>query len=327
MAGRRIALLSRDTDLVEHLAIRLQSRGDHVIRLSDGSQMLGIMFADPPNLVLMDLSRPDSGSATLLRDLRDDSYFSAIPIIGLVEGTALETSHWGAMPIDDFVTLPVHYPELFSRLDLAGERIARVFDNNPLTRLPGNTSIQRAIEQSLGTEVAIGYLDIDRFKPFNDHYGFDRGDEILRMLARILSNAVKEGTPGGFVGHIGGDDFVFIVPIDRMEPTCQTIITRFTLVVTDCFPAEDKARGHYVARDRQRRVRQIPFPSLSIGVVHANHSSAHHAAELVGIATAMKNLAKRAPGSCHVVDRRNGGPPPESETISPATPRARAAPL
>ncbi len=318
MAGRRIALLCRDAELAEHLAIRLQSRGDHVIRLTEGSQMLGIMFADPPSLMLMDLSRPDTGSDTLLRDLRDDSYFSAIPIIGLVEGTALEATQWGSMPIDDFVTLPIHYPELFSRLDLAGTRIARVFDNNPLTRLPGNTSIQRAIEQSLGTDVAIAYLDIDRFKPFNDHYGFDRGDEILRMLARILSNAVKEGSPGGFVGHIGGDDFVFIVPLDRMEATCETIIARFTLVVTDCFPAEDRARGHYVARDRQRRTRPIPFPSLSIGVVQANHPSACHAAELIGIATAMKNIAKRSAGSSHVVDRRTTLGAAVPEPLAPA---------
>ena len=302
---RRIALLSRDPILAEALSLRLQSRGDHVLALSDGSEVLGVMFVDPPDLVVVDLSANNEECFKLLQELRDDSYFSPIPIIGLVKEAQMIQLDWETMPIDDFVTMPIPYPELFSRIGLAQQRLRRVFDNNPLTRLPGNTSIQRAIEQILGKEQAVCYLDIDHFKPFNDHFGFDRGDEILRMLARIMSNAVKEGPGGGFAGHIGGDDFVFIVPRDRVAPVCQTIISRFTLVVSDFFAPADRASGYYLARDRQGTMQHIPLPSISIGVAMADNPTTKHAAELIAVATAMKYLAKRTPGSCFIVDRRD----------------------
>jgi len=301
---RRIALLSSNPDLHAHLELRLQSKAYQVVSLPDPSQVLGFIFSDPPDIVIIDLSSPDARFHAVLKDLKDDSYFSVIPVIGLINGSEADSLEWDQFPFDDFVSLPINYPELFSRIRLSLQRIQRIFDNNPLTKLPGNTSIQQAIERSLGKPLAVCYIDINDFKPYNDTYGFSRGDEVLRMVARIMSNTVKESKDGGFVGHIGGDDFVFIVPHAQVEQVCTTMIANFNIIVSDLFGEEDKARGYYVAKDRKGEAQQIPLLGISIAVVPTDNPLMQHAGKVVEVAAELKKVAKKSGKSCYVVDRR-----------------------
>ena len=194
-----------------------------------------------------------------MRDLKQDNYFSVIPVIGLIAEPAIESFDWPKYQLDDFVSFPIKYPELFSRIRLSHQRIQRIFDNNPLTKLPGNTSIQRAIAEALGQSMAVCYIDINNFKPYNDTFGFARGDEVLRMVARIMANTVRGTKEGSFVGHIGGDDFVFVVPAQYAEPACQTIIANFNTIASDSFDDSKKRPGdstwHRTARVRPSRCR------------------------------------------------------------------------
>ncbi len=301
---RRIALLSQDNDLHKHLEIRLQSKDYQVVSLPDPSHVLGFIFSDPPDIIIIDLSIPDPRFHAVLKDLKQDSYFSVIPVIGLISGKAAESLEWDQFPFDDFISLPINYPELFSRILLSLQRIRRIFDNNPLTKLPGNTSIQQAIEGALGKPLAVCYIDINNFKPYNDTYGFSRGDEVLRMVARIMSNTVKESMEGGFVGHIGGDDFVFIVPLVHVELVCKTIIANFNIIAMDMFGEEDKARGFYVAKDRKGEAQKIPLLGISIAVVPTDNPLMQHAGKVVEVAAELKKMAKKSSVSCYVIDRR-----------------------
>jgi diguanylate cyclase (GGDEF)-like protein len=289
---RRIALLSRDRTLHTHLGLRLESKGYQVVSLPEPSQVLGFIYSDPPDLMLIDLSGAEPSYQQILRDLKQDSYFSVVPVVGLIVGTDIETTAWDQFPLDDFVSLPIDYGELF--------------DNNPLTKLPGNTSIQLAIERALGESMAVCYIDINNFKPFNDTYGFSRGDEVLRMVSRIMSNTVKETKDDGFVGHIGGDDFVFITPLENAEAVCKTIIARFNVIVSDVFGEEDKAKGHYVAKDRRGVEQKIPLLGISIAVVPTNKPHVQHAGKVAEVAAELKKLAKKSGESCYVIDRRGG---------------------
>lgn len=300
----RIALLSRDRDLYYHLAIRLESKGYQAVTIPDPSQVLGFVYADPPDVIIIDLSTSDSAFEGVLNELKQDNYFSVIPVIGLIRYADVETMVWKQFPLDDFVSHPINYPELFSRIVLSLQRIQRIFDNNPLTKLPGNTSIYRAIEQSLGRDLAVCYVDINNFKPYNDTYGFSRGDEVIRMIARIMSNIVKESKGGGFVGHIGGDDFVFIVQMDQAEQICKMMIANFKIIESDLFGEEDKARGYYMAKDRKGAVQQYPLLGISIAVVPVNNTNVQHAGKVVQIAVELKKIAKKSPHSCYVIDRR-----------------------
>lgn len=286
------------------MEIRLQSKGYQVISLPEPSQVLGFIYSDPPDLIIIDLSAPDPQFFEVLRQLKQDNYFSVIPVIGLLDESAIESFEWNKHQLDEFVPCPVKYPELFSRIRLSLQRIQRIFDNNPLTKLPGNTSIQHAIADALDQQMAVCYIDINNFKPYNDTYGFARGDEVLRMVARIMSNTVRESKEGGFVGHIGGDDFVFIVPSQNAEWACQTIIANFNIIVSDLFDDEEKTRGFYIALDRKGVSQQIPLLGISIAVVPTDNPQIRHAGKVAEIAAELKKLAKKSSESCYVVHRR-----------------------
>lgn len=300
---RRITLYSADAGFSATLEIRLQSRGYQVLTHQKLAPLLGFIYSDPPDLVILDLSTPTHDLRSLVQSLKSDSYFTAIPVLGLINGPDPELYPWDDYQVDDFLVLPIRYAELFVRIELSLRRIQRVFDNNPLTRLPGNTSVQSAVNEAIGTAKAVCYVDINNFKPYNDVYGFARGDEVLRMLGRIISNGVKE-SGGGFAGHIGGDDFVFIVPLERAESVCTTIIDNFSTIALDLFEGEDRENGYYVALNRKGEQERFPLLSIAIAVVPTNIPKICHCGKVSEMAAELKTIAKKSGTSCYVFDKR-----------------------
>lgn len=302
-ASVRISLVSSNDQLFSHIQLRLQSRDYQTTITSCLDGLLGAFYSDPPDLMIIDLSVDSAACISIINTLRSDSFFSAIPIIGLLGNGSCGTFQWDTCPLDDFVHLPLDYDELFCRISLSLSRLKRIFDNNPLTRLPGNTSIQRAIEAAIGKSLAVCYVDINHFKPYNDAYGFSHGDEVLRMLSRIMFNAVRD-SGGGFCGHIGGDDFVCILALEQIDPVCQTIISHFDQIVLDLFDEETKQQGYYVGTNRKGEKEQVPLLSVSIAVVPLDTPKIRHYAKVAEVAAEMKKLAKDAPGSRYVTDSR-----------------------
>jgi diguanylate cyclase (GGDEF)-like protein len=299
----RITVITSDQALAGQLEIRLQSKGYQVLALTKLSSVLGFVYSDPPDILVVDLGSKGAVTCSIINDIKGDSYFSTIPVIGLINGEDAESFAWESCKLDDFVFLPVKYSELFCRITLSIHRIQRVLDNNPLTRLPGNTSIQRAVEDALGKPMAVCYIDINHFKPYNDVYGFSRGDEVLRMLARVMFNAVKE-SGGGFAGHIGGDDFVFIVPIERAETVCKTIINNFNAIAADLFEEQERSKGYYIATNRKGQEEKFPLLSIAIAVVPTELSKLNHYGKVAETAAELKMFAKKSGESCYVVDQR-----------------------
>lgn len=301
----RIALLVKDEDLANRIGVHLRSKDYQAVVLDNTSTALGMLYADPPDILLIDIDEADAESSkNILHELKHDSYFSMMPIIGLLPESLINSERVSGYLLDDFIAHPINYPALFSRIALAIQRISRILDNNPLTRLPGNTSIQIAIERAIGKPLAVCYLDINNFKPFNDIYGFARGDEVIRMVARINSNAIKEVCGSGFSGHIGGDDFVFIVPVEHAEAVCKTIIGNFGLIVQDLFGDREKSDGHYLAKNRKGDLERIPLLGVAIAVVPTAGDHIKHPGMVVEIASELKKAAKKSHKSEYVVDRR-----------------------
>jgi GGDEF domain-containing protein len=151
--------------------------------------------------------------------------------------------------------------------------------------------------------MAVCYIDINHFKPYNDVYGFSHGDEVLRMLARVMFNAVKE-SGGGFAGHIGGDDFVFIVPMERSEAVCKTIIINFKAIAADLFEEREKLNGYYIGTNRKGQEEHFPLLSIAIAVVPTITPIFNHYGKVAETAAELKKLAKKSNESCFVIDQR-----------------------
>lgn len=299
----RISIISQDTKLASRLQLRLQSKGYQATSMSNFDGVLGACYSDPPDLLIFDLSSEIEACTNIISALRSDSFFSAIPVIGLFSLIDCDAFDWSICQMDDFLLLPLNFNELFCRISLSLSRIKRIFDNNPLSRLPGNTSIQRAIEEAIGKKMAVCYVDINHFKPYNDIYGFSHGDEVIRMLSRIMFNAVRD-SGGGFCGHIGGDDFVFILQRRRAEAVCQTIIAHFDQIVLDMFDDETRAQGFYYGINRKGVGEQIPLLSVSIAIVPTDSHHIQHYGKVSEVAAELKKLAKDSAGSRYVIDQR-----------------------
>jgi diguanylate cyclase (GGDEF)-like protein len=178
---------------------------------------------------------------------------------------------------------------------------------NPLTGLPGNIQITKQIQKRLdaGERFGLAYSDLDHFKPYNDRYGFSRGDEVLKMLGRLILNTVKERQPGGsFVGHIGGDDLVFIMDCDSIEDTSVQIIGYFDQIIPTFYDIEDRTKGFIESVDREGLKKTFPLISLSIGMACNRNKQFEHYGQMAEVASDMKKYAKTVRGSCVKMDKR-----------------------
>ena len=150
------------------------------------------------------------------------------------------------------------------------------------------------------------YCDLDNFKAYNDQKGFVRGDRLIQATARIIQDAVVEysGTEG-FIGHVGGDDFVAVVPPDVADEAAKKIVDWFDQHINEFYEPEDVDRGYVEVEDRKGLPQKVPLVSISIGVATTQTRTYGHYGEAVAVATEMKQFAKREPGSSFAVDRRS----------------------
>ena len=175
---------------------------------------------------------------------------------------------------------------------------------NPLTGLPGNVPIQEHAERLLEarTSFVIAYADLDQFKPYNDVYGFRQGDEIIRLVARLLTEYCDPQLD--FVGHLGGDDFIVLFQSPDWEARCRSIIERFDAERMAHFSEEHRAAGGYVSEDRRGNLQHHELVTLSVGAVQVDAQVFRHFQEVTEAASAAKRVAKRQAGSQLFVDRR-----------------------
>ncbi len=182
-------------------------------------------------------------------------------------------------------------------------------DASPLTRLPGNLAIRKEIEARIerGDVFAHAFADLDHFKAYNDRYGYQRGSDVISMTGDIIREAVAElGSEHDMVGHIGGDDYIFLTRPELAERIAEAIIQRFDRAIPDFYSEEDRRAGFFIARDRFGEERRFPLLSISIAIVASDNFN-HPSAALIGRECArIKEYLKGRPGSCYLLDRRRG---------------------
>lgn len=299
---------SATSDFVTRFA---QGHGFEVESVGRPDEVRALLNRTFPACVILDGDGDVIEIAALAGALKVDAFTGIVPLIVAVsEANAVRGVDFFHAGADEVLREAMSEEERVLRLEQVLRRADRDVSVHPTTRLPGTNHIARDMKARLdaGEEFAVCYADLDHFKEFNDRYGYAYGDGVIRMLSRILRDMVRGLAPGGFVGHIGGDDFIFNVPLKHLEATCDGIIEVFDDLIPYQYTEEDRKAGYFLGKDRRGNIHRIPLMALSIGVVTNQFQEFEHTGQISELAAEMKTYAKSLPGSKYVVDRRHQSP-------------------
>ncbi len=308
MVRPRILLVDDDPDILDVLEITLSEENYELLKVRDGEEALKIIKSKPLDLVLLDYAMPKMNGRQVCMEVKKDILLRHLPII-MVTGKGEVKDKVGGIDAgaDDYIVKPFEPKELLARIRMIIRRTQRDLEANPLSRLPGNVSILNELSRRIEMKslFSVCYLDLDKFKTYNDKYGFEHGDEVIRETARILIQVVQQvGNPDDFIGHIGGDDFVIVTAPKTVDKICQKIIEDFEKISPSFYNDSDRKNGFILAFDRQGKEQKIPLLSISIGVVSNEFRKIEHVAQIGEIGAEVKSLAKRLERSNYIKDQR-----------------------
>ncbi|HEX2772455.1 MAG TPA: response regulator, partial [Micromonosporaceae bacterium] len=268
-----ILVVDDDDDIARFVEVNLRLYGFDVAHARDGQEALEMIGKRRPDLAVVDVMMPRMDGVELTRRLRADPMTAVLPVIMLTaKGLTADKVVGLTTGADDYLVKPFDTAELIARIASTLRRNKEFREVSPLTGLPGNSLIRREIADRIraGVDFADGYIDIDRFKSVNDRYGFVRGDEFIMALAASLHGAVVSvAPPAAFLGHVGGDDFVFICTPDQVRPLTERAVPDFETAADRLYDPTDAERGFVEVPDRRGNTRRAALVTLSVGVALA----------------------------------------------------------
>jgi signal transduction histidine kinase/DNA-binding response OmpR family regulator len=258
-----------------------------------------------PDMIVLDVLMPGIDGYQTAEMIRADPAIGMAPIMFLsARGDTADKVRAFRIGAEDYMVKPFDAAELLARVAKALDRQARELGASPTTQLPGADAIQVEIERRLtaGDASAVAcYLDLDNLKAFNDYYGYAKANAVIRQTGDVIRHGVQRcGGPGDFIGHIAGDDFVFVTSAERVDAVCRAICERFDHLIRLYYDAGDRDRGYIETLDRFGVQRKFPLMSVSIAAISLARAKSY--AGLAELAAVGKASAKAIPGSSYVRD-------------------------
>ena len=306
MFRKKILLIDDSEFFAQVVKSILEEAGYIMLHANKGEVGLKMVREEKPDLVLLDVIMPDMDGFLVCRLLREEESNNLMPIIMLTSQDNQEDKLIGLeLGADDYITKPFNNRELLSRVKNTLRRIDRNRGANPLTGLQGNLEIQAEIISRIEKKLpfTVIYVDLDNFKAYNDVYGFARGDIAIKMTADILTDEVHDyGNFDDFIGHIGGDDFVFITKPHNAEAICEGVIEKFDQRVKEIYSEKDLGAGSIHTCNRLGVCTLYPIMTISLAIVTYENDSFQNYLEIAEVAAELKKKAKSLPGSNFVKD-------------------------
>jgi GGDEF domain-containing protein len=208
--------------------------------------------------------------------------------------------------IEEFIGVNWDHEIEAAKIEMLIFRSRRDLSVNPSSKLPGPNAIEYEIDKrlNLAEKFAVCYADLDNFKAYNDYYGYVYGDKMIKITSLIIRNVVQDLTPLGFVGHIGGDDFIFIVPADMVELVCKNVIATFDRMTPYRYEELDRERGWIEVPNRRGVTERFPIMTISIAVIVNQKRMFKHPGEMSHMMADLKKYTKSLPGSNYMIERR-----------------------
>lgn len=303
--NERTTILVADDDagVAGVVARALQSGGYEILRAASGPEALETAAQRSPDLILLDVHMPGLSGWGVLAQLRQDPVTRTMPVMMLTASAETHDKVEGFwLGANDYVTKPFEVDELRARVYGLLRRHRETLSAHPLTRLPGSPTIQAEIERRIAdaSSFAAIHADIDRFKAFNDAYGYARGDAAIIATARVLRSALAAaGEADGLLGHVGGDDFVLICSEERAEAVASMAARAFDAQAAGLHDPADAKRGWIERRDRRGNLVKVPLISLTLAGAWTRQRVLDTYAKTVTLADEVKAWLK---------EQRDGGP-------------------
>lgn len=276
--------------------------------ISVKSDQIDIALKNIPSIIIINEDAIEVDIVELCKKIRSDDDNSITPII--VVSSNSEKEHRIQIlkeSVEYYIKKPVNAQYLYYTIKNLGRLITINRRISPLTGLPGNVQIHAELKKRISNkeEFSVLYLDLDNFKAYNDVYGFLKGDEIIKFTADTIMTSIHSLIPNNsFIGHIGGDDFIAIVPTLNCEDVCKDIIANFDANVVRFFTEDDVEKGYIEVANRKGVIEQFPLTSISIGVVEAYVGRFANILEIGEVGAQVKHMAKSVMGSSYAIDRR-----------------------
>ena len=273
------------------------------------TEQIDITLKNIPFLIIINEDSIDRDIISLCKQIRTDEDNQITPIIVVSSNTdryhkldVLEQS------IEYYIKKPVDTEYLYYTIKNLDRLLKMNRRISPLTGLPGNVQIHAELKKRItnGEEFSVLYLDLDNFKAYNDVYGFLKGDQIIEYTANVILKCIHQSfNENYFVGHIGGDDFIALVPTLEVDNICQSIIANFDSGVNRFFTEEDIEKGYIEVANRKGIMEQFALTSISIGAVIADKDRFANILEIGEVGAQVKHVAKSIIGSSYAIDRRH----------------------
>lgn len=303
-----ILVVDDDPDITRFIELNLRDAGYHVAVAGDGEEALSKIGELNPDLVVLDVMMPKVDGFQVAEHLRQSARRGSVSIIMLTaQGLPEQRVRGLTMGVDDYIVKPFDPVILLARVRATLMRAREMRNVSPTTGLPGSMLIEQEVMRRVhnGDGFALLYCDLDHFKAFNDKKGWDLGNRVIETAAATIhASVVRFAGREGFIGHIGGDDFVALVPPQVAEAAADWICERFDERILDFYSFEEQEFGCIEVLDRNGEPQQYPFVGISIGIASSSVRSFTHYAEAVSAATEMKQYAKGRVGSTYALDRR-----------------------
>lgn len=303
---KQVLVVEDEKDVAQFMSRMLTAYHYHVTLAEGIQEALTILGREACDLVLLDINLRGESGLSLCQKMKSNTMLRHVPII-LVTGmdTTEDMVNGLRLGADDFISKPFKKPELLARIESVLRRTEMSLEANPLSRLPGNVTIEKEILRRIEDQkpFSVIYADLNHFKAYNDYYGFPRGDKVIKKTSEILLKAAhKEGV---LVGHVGGDDFVVVIGDDDPQALCKKIIDQFDAEVPSLYDEKERVAGFIVTKDRLGKVQRFPLLSLAIGVVANRVRPIHNLGEVATYGAELKKFAKKHTGSYVAIERRH----------------------
>jgi GGDEF domain-containing protein len=273
----------------------------------DFEKLVTICRRFPVDVIMIGSRGSGVKEVELIRSIKDNVFLRIVPVVMFHpepdENIVVAAYQAGA---EDFIWGDWRDKLVQVRIKRVIERSRRDLSINPSTHLPGPGVIEQEVSRQIdmGAQFAICYADLDNFKAYNDYYGYYYGDRVIHLTSRVVKDVVFDMCREGFVGHIAGDDFIFVIPPEQVDDICSRVIKTFDILIPWRYAERDRERGYICTSNRKGEMEEFPILTISIAVLINQNGKFGHIGEMSRMLADLKTATKLKSGSNYMIERR-----------------------